>query len=88
MKEIEVGSICLARAGRDKGKYFIVSEVLEGGYVSIVDGKTRKLSKPKRKKRMHLRPAGAASGELVQALKAGIAQDARVREALATVKES
>ena len=86
MKEIEVGSICLARAGRDKGKYFIVSEVLEGGYVSIVDGKTRKLSKPKRKKRM--RPAGAAPGELVQALKAGIAQDARVREALATVKES
>ena len=50
MKEFEVGSICLARAGRDKGKYFIVSEVLEGGYVSIVDGKTRKLSKHKRKK--------------------------------------
>ncbi len=88
MDKIKVGSICLARAGRDRGKYFVVSQVLEGEYVAIADGKTRKLSKPKRKKRMHLRPCGAVSEELTVALCAGTALDARVREALATVKES
>ena len=88
MEKIAVGSVCLARAGRDKGKYFVVSEVLEGEYVCIVDGKTRKLARPKRKKRMHLRPCGAVSQELMGALQAGDALDAQVREALAILKES
>lgn len=88
IKAIEVGSICLARAGRDKQKYFVVSEILEGEYVHIVDGRTRKLAKPKRKKRMHLLPCGAVSEELKTALQNGQALDARVREALAIAKES
>lgn len=88
MQKIEVGSICRALAGRDKGKYFVVSEVLEGEYVHLADGRGRKLAKPKRKKRMHLRPCGAVSGELRQALRQGEALDARVREALAILKEN
>ena len=83
-----VGTICRALAGRDKGKYFEVSEVLEGEYVHLADGKNRKLAKPKRKKRMHLRPCGAVSEELGQALQQGDALDARVREALAILKEN
>ena len=70
------------------GKYFVVSEVLEGEYVHLADGRGRKLAKPKRKKRMHLRPCGAASEELRQALQQGDALDARVREALAILKEN
>lgn len=83
-----VGTICRTLAGRDKGKYFVVSEVLEGEYVHLADGKNRKLAKPKRKKRMHLRPCGAVSEELEQALQQGDALDARVREALAILKEN
>ena len=83
-----VGTICRALAGRDKGKYFVVSEVLEGEYVHLADGKNRKLAKPKRKKRMHQRPCGAVSEELEQALQQGDALDARVREALAILKEN
>ena len=83
-----VGTICRALAGRDKGKYFVVSEVLEGEYVHLADGRGRKLAKPKRKKRMHLRPCGAVGEELEQALQQGDALDARVREALAILKEN
>ena len=66
----------------------MVSEVLEGEYVHLADGRGRKLAKPKRKKRMHLRPCGAVSEELRQALQQGDALDARVREALAILKEN
>ena len=88
MEKLKVGSICRALAGRDKGKYFVVSEVLEGEYVHLADGRNRKLAKPKRKKRRHLRPCGAVSVELGQALQQGEALDARVREALAILKEN
>ena len=88
MESFEVGTVCRALAGRDKGKYFVVSEVLEGEYVHLADGRGRKLAKPKRKKRRHLRPCGAVSEELGQALRQGDALDARVREALAILKEN
>ena len=88
MEKFGIGTVCRALAGRYKGKYFVVSEVLEGEYVHLADGRGRKLAKPKRKKRMHLRPCGAASEELRQALQQGDALDARVREALAILKEN
>lgn len=51
---IEKGSIVKATAGRDGERFFLVTEV-EGGYAFIVDGKTRKLSKPKKKNPKHLK---------------------------------
>lgn len=50
-----VGRVCLSRSGRDKGRYFMVTEVLNQDYVMIADGVMRKLAKPKRKKIRHLR---------------------------------
>ena len=49
------GRLCLSKAGRDKGRYFIIMEANEKeGYALIVDGMMRKISKPKRKKVKHL----------------------------------
>jgi len=53
---IEPGRIVRTRAGRDKGRYFVVVNVLDDEYVHIVDGELRKLAKPKRKKCKHLDP--------------------------------
>lgn len=47
------GSIVKAIAGRDSGKFFMVMTV-DGTEAFIVDGKTRKLEKPKKKKLKHL----------------------------------
>ncbi len=48
------GSVVRAEAGRDGGGYFAVVEADEK-YCLIADGKSRKLSNPKRKNIKHIR---------------------------------
>ena len=58
MKEpfsFEAGRIVQSTQGRDRGRYFIVLENMESGYVRIADGETHKLAAPKKKKTMHLK---------------------------------
>ena len=51
--EIAKSNIVRSDAGRDKGKLFVVLAV-EGEYLLLADGKSRKLESPKRKKRRHV----------------------------------
>lgn len=51
---ILTGSIIKCTAGRDKDRHFVVTAVLEGPFVQISDGKTRKVQKPKVKKLRHI----------------------------------
>ena len=53
--EVTVGDLVVSRAGRDKGRPFVVLRA-EEGFVYLVDGDLRRLSKPKKKKRMHVKP--------------------------------
>lgn len=50
--DIARSDIVKSTAGRDKGKLFFVLAV-EGDFLLLADGKTRKLESPKRKKRKH-----------------------------------
>ena len=52
--KIEKGRVVKANAGRDKGSYFVITD-MKDNYVFIADGKRRKLSLPKRKNLKHLR---------------------------------
>ena len=54
LKDPFVGQAAVSRAGHDKGKAFVVTAVLDGGFVLISDGDSRKQDKPKKKKCMHL----------------------------------
>jgi len=51
--EIAKSDIVRSDAGRDKGKLFVVLAV-EGEYLLLADGKSRKVEAPKRKKRRHV----------------------------------
>ena len=51
--EIAKSDIVRSDAGRDKGKLFAVLAV-EGEYLLLADGKSRKVESPKRKKRRHV----------------------------------
>ncbi len=53
MCDITKGQVVYSKAGRDKGKSFVVFEC-EAPYVYLVDGKTRRLENPKRKKELHI----------------------------------
>ena len=52
--EISQSDIVISLAGRDKGNVFFVMDT-DGVYVYLADGKSRKIAKPKRKKRFHVR---------------------------------
>ena len=51
--EITKSNIVRSNAGRDRGKLFCVMRV-EGEYLLLADGKSRKVESPKRKKRRHV----------------------------------
>ncbi len=52
--EIAIGQVVKSRAGRDKGKIFLVLDHVDDEHLLIVDGDLRKLDKPKKKKIKHL----------------------------------
>jgi ribosomal protein L14E/L6E/L27E len=49
-----VGRVVWSKAGRDKGKTYIIVETLDDKYVLVCDGEARNLERPKKKKLMHL----------------------------------
>lgn len=53
--DIKIGSIVKARAGREKDRYMIITEIHDG-FVKLADGKERKLERPKVKNIKHISP--------------------------------
>lgn len=51
---VEVGRVVLSKAGRDKGNFFVITDILDENYVIISDGVKRKLKSSKKKKLKHL----------------------------------
>lgn len=65
------GNIVLSKAGRDKGRYFIVLKVVDENYVLIADGSIRKVDNPKLKKCKHLENTGKTSERICEKLAMG-----------------
>lgn len=61
--EYMIGQVVFSKSGRDKGKPFIVADV-EGEYLYLVDGKLRRLEKPKKKKSKHTQKTNDVSMEV------------------------
>ena len=66
--EIAKSDIVRSDAGRDKGKLFAVLAV-EGEYLLLADGKSRKVESPKRKKRRHVLFVAADENRLSEKIK-------------------
>lgn len=52
--DIAIGQVVKSRAGRDKGRVFLILDIIDNQNVLIVDGDLRKLDNPKQKKLKHL----------------------------------
>lgn len=61
--DIIVGSVVRAKAGRDKGGYFVVTDISDDGRVAICDGKRRKVTHPKYKNAIHLEATASVAKE-------------------------
>lgn len=53
-KELVKGQVVIALKGRDKGRVQMILDYVDNSHVLVVDGKKRKIEKPKKKKIMHL----------------------------------
>lgn len=51
--EIKVGTVVISKAGRDKGRFMVVTEVLSDKVV-VIDGKERPIERPKLKNIKHI----------------------------------
>lgn len=69
MKPLEIGSVVLSLAGRDKGRFFIVVEIVDDSFVRIADGDIRRLENAKRKKIKHLKVTGDILESIAEKLK-------------------
>ncbi len=76
---LNIGGIVRSRAGRDRGRLFVIREIVDAEYVLLVDGNLRTLERPKKKKRKHLLKASDARMEL-----SGTVCDADIRKFLIT----
>lgn len=69
---VTVGQLVRSMVGRDKGKYYLIFEVLDEAFVRVIDGEKRKTKNPKRKNLKHL--------EILPVIADSIAEKIRGRE--------
>ncbi len=55
MLEITLGQVAISKAGRDKGRTFIIWQIVDDTFVLIVDGDLRRVERPKKKRIKHLK---------------------------------
>lgn len=67
----EPGRVVVSTQGRDKGKAYMIVEIMDEAFVNVCDGDARKLDKPKKKRIKHLRARPYVLTELMNQLAAG-----------------
>ncbi|HHU33433.1 MAG: RNA-binding protein [Zhaonellaceae bacterium] len=69
--ELRLGQLVYSKAGRDKGKVFLVISIASSSLVYVADGEMRKLEKPKKKNVRHLHNTGIIAEPIAHKLKRG-----------------
>ena len=78
------GQVLRATAGRDRDKYFIVMDDERDGYVLLADGKSRPVSRPKRKNVLHVAVTSLRADDIERLLADGLSPtNKQVKRALA-----
>jgi large subunit ribosomal protein L14e len=82
MDDVDVGSLVLSIAGRDKGELFAVLR-REGEFLYLANGRGRKVDKPKKKKIKHAKPINLGHEGLKKKLMSGeMPTNAELRKSL------
>ena len=89
MEDLRLGQLVRSRAGRDKGKHYLVIRVIGPREVLLVNGRSRPLDRPKRKNVFHLQRYSrwAEIDELVRNQKLTDSQVIKYLDELAPVEE-
>lgn len=85
---VRVGQYVISCAGRDTGREYLVSRLLDGKFLMVVDGDERPVSRPKKKNRQHLELCQDVAAALARKLESGESvTDAEVRGAILAWKK-
>lgn len=89
MEGLRPGQLVRSRAGRDRGKHYLVIKLTGPREVLLSDGRSRPLARPKRKNVAHLQPYSrrAEIGELISSQKLTDSQVIRYISELAPLEE-
>ena len=68
----EIGSYVLSTKGRDCNQVSIIYKILDNDYVLLVDGKGKKILKPKKKNKKHLINTGVVNCKLAEKINTGM----------------
>ena len=55
---VEIGCFVISKAGRDRGRLFLVVAEVDDDFVMVANGGLRKMDHQKKKRRKHLKPTG------------------------------
>lgn len=72
MEDLMIGQIVRSTAGRDKGSWMVVTDLIDDKYVAVCNGRNRKVSNPKKKKIKHLAKTNQIDKTVEERLKNGI----------------
>lgn len=87
MAAYKIGEFAKSKAGHDKSEIFIINNI-EDEYVYLVNGKTRTLAKPKKKKIKHIQIINEIDDELQQKINTNlILRDEDIKRAIKSYKQ-
>lgn len=86
-ENLKMAQVVSSKLGRDKGKVFLIFEVVDDQYVLIVDGYFHKVEKPKRKKVKHLQKYNVVLDDIALDLYNKNISNADVRKTLEPYKK-
>lgn len=66
-----IGRIVYSKAGRDKGRLFIVVGIINENFVLVSDGDLRPVEKPKKKRIKHLKYTDLVADDIARIIKSG-----------------
>ena len=82
-----IGQVVYSIAGRDTGKVFVITQVIDINYVLVSDGDLRRVEKPKKKKIRHLKFSSIIVDSIAQKINCGMKlTNADIRKALTDIK--
>ena len=84
--DVEPGQLVKSLVGRDKGKHYLIIDV-EDGRVVLANGRSRSMSRPKKKNPKHLQSYNCIVPGLKDKIRQKSLNDTEVRDILNTLME-
>ena len=78
-----IGRFAWSKAGRDEGRLFIITAIVDDNHVLLADGSLRRVDSPKKKKLRHLQILEDGAGSVAEQLRTRRKPlDAELRDAI------